>query len=95
MSRGKVYTPVATYPSSSNPNKTYTVSADEQGNLSCDCPAWVFKKGDARTCKHVEDYQRNGEPVVAAPASAPQAGEREKGGSLTDLFSKLAEDKQK
>lgn len=95
MSRGKVYTPVATYPSSSNPNKVYTVSVDEQGNLSCDCPAWVFKKGDVRTCKHVEDYRRNGVPVAAVPALVPQAGQREKGGSLTDLFAKLAEDNQK
>jgi len=91
----KSYQPVAEYPSASNPGKVYTVSVDEEGNLSCNCKAWTFKKGDVRTCKHVEDYQRNGAPVVAAPAPAPQAGSREKGGSLTDLFTKLAEDNQK
>ena len=85
----KNYTPVATYPSSSNPNKTYTVSVDEQGNLSCNCPAWTFKKGDVRTCKHVEAYQRNGGEVVPAPEPAPQAGNREKGGTLAELFAKL------
>jgi len=40
-------------------------------------------------------FKQHGVPVVAAPAPAPQAGEREKGGSLTDLFAKLAEDNQK
>lgn len=85
----KSYQPVATYPSASNPGKVYTVSVDEVGNLSCDCPAWVFKKGDARTCKHVEDYQRNGAPVRPAPEPVQQATSREKGGSLSDLFEKL------
>lgn len=88
----KNYTPVATYPSSSNPNKTYTVSVDEEGNLSCNCPAWTFKRGDVRTCKHVEDYQRDGAPTAAAPAPAPQAKSREKGGSLADLFTKLSQE---
>ena len=87
----KSYQPVATYPSSSNPNKVYTVSVDEEGTLSCNCPAWTFKKGAVRTCKHVEDYQRNGAPVAAAPAPAPQAGVKERGGSLPDLFAKLSQ----
>lgn len=85
----KNYNPVATYPSSSNPGKVYTVSVDEQGNLSCSCPAWVFKKQDVRTCKHVQDYQRNGGPVKPAPAPTPQATAREKGGSLSELFDRL------
>ena len=88
----KNYNPVATYPSKSNPSKSYTVSVDENGDLSCNCPAWTFKKGDTRTCKHVEDFQRNGEPVAAAPMPAPQATNRAKGGSLTDLFEKLDKD---
>lgn len=85
----KSYQPVAEYPSASSPGKVYTVSVDEEGNLSCSCPAWVFKKGDVRTCKHVEDYQRNGAPVRPAPEPAPQAASREKGGTLSDLFKKL------
>ena len=87
----KNYKSVATYPSKSNPAKSYTVKVDENGELSCNCPAWTFKKGTARTCLHVEDYQRNGEPVAAAPMPAPQATERAKGGSLTDLLKKLDE----
>jgi hypothetical protein len=90
----KSYQPVAEYPSASNPGRVYTVSVDEEGNLSCTCPAWVFKKGDVRTCKHVEDYQRNGVPVVAAPALALQAEAREKGGFLADLFAKLDGEKK-
>ena len=85
----KSYQPVATYPSASTPGKVYTVSVDEQGNLSCSCPAWVFKKGDVRTCKHVEDYQHNGAPVAPAPEPTRQATAREKGGSLSSLFDKL------
>ena len=85
----KSYQPVAEYPSASNPGKVYTVSVDDEGNLSCNCKAWVFKKGPVRTCKHVEDYERNGAPVPPAPASTPQAGTREKGGSLSDLFKRL------
>ena len=38
------YTEVAQFPSSSS-SKIYTVKRDENGELSCDCPAWRFKKG--------------------------------------------------
>lgn len=51
------YTEVAQFPSSSS-SKIYTIKRDEDGNLSCDCPAWRFKKGDKpRTCKHVVEYE--------------------------------------
>ena len=46
------YTEVATFPSSSS-DRVYTVKQDEDGNLSCDCPAWKFKKpNQPRSCKH-------------------------------------------
>jgi len=87
----KSYRPVGQYPSSSNPNKIYTVSVDEEGALSCNCPAWTFKRGTSRTCKHVEEYMNNGGQVTPAPAplSPAKGREREKGGHLTDLFNKL------
>ena len=101
----KRYTPVATFPSSSNPNKTYTVSEDGQGNLSCSCPAWVFKKGATRTCKHVEEVARRGvgstmrgqnvPDGMNAPPPAPigvQAPAREKGGTLAEIFKKLGKE---
>ena len=89
----KVYTQVATFPSSSDPTKTHTVSVDEQGNLSCSCPAWVFKKrsGGNRTCWHVEEVERQqarGEVTVSVPTPV-QAGEREKGGNLEQIFKRL------
>jgi hypothetical protein len=34
--------------------KYYTVKRDSAtGELSCDCPAWIYMKGSHRTCKHV------------------------------------------
>lgn len=88
----KSYRAVAQYPSSSNPSKVYTISVDEEGALSCNCPAWTFKRGTSRTCKHVEDYMVNGGSTkvpVAVPEPVVQATDREKGGTLTDLFAKL------
>jgi len=85
----KSYQQIAEYPSASSPGKVYTVSVDEEGSLSCNCPAWTFKKRDVRTCKHVQDYERNGEPVKPAPVPVQQTTSREKGGTLTDLFDKL------
>lgn len=60
---GKVYLPVASYPSSSS-NKTYTVcevgysnSVAFSGETSCDCPGWTKRNPTGgRTCKHVRDY---------------------------------------
>ena len=86
---GKVYTPVATFPSSSDPNKTYTVSSDENGELSCDCPGWTRRNPPGgRTCKHVEQAKSGGftPPVAAAHV---QSAAREKGGSLEDLFKRI------
>jgi len=85
----KTYTQVTTFPSSSDPYKNYTVSADENGDLSCDCPGWTRRNPPGgRTCKHVEQVTSGGftPPVAAAPV---QAAEREKGGSLENLFKKI------
>ena len=99
----KNYTPIATYPSRSNPSVTHTVHVDENGDLSCTCPGWC-KHPPPRTCTHVrleEEKRRlgqgywSGDPVEARVATAEpvvQAGAREKGGSLADLFRKLEED---
>lgn len=51
----KEYRLVATFPSRSKPGKTYDVKEDEAGNLSCDCPAWIYKANGTRTCRHVEE----------------------------------------
>lgn len=51
----KHYRTLAFYPSSKG-DKHYTVKIDEEGNLSCDCPGWIYsyhRNGGVRTCKHV------------------------------------------
>lgn len=63
----KVYSEVARFPSSSSA-KVYVVKADQDGSLSCDCPAWRFKKPDQeRHCKHTEAVA-GGQAPPAVPA---------------------------
>ena len=46
------------FPSSSTPGKIRTVSLWESGELTCNCPAWTFKKsGVDRTCQHVRSVE--------------------------------------
>ncbi len=53
----KTYTEVGRFPSSSS-DKVYTVKRDDAGKLSCDCPAYRFKKpGKERTCKHMREVE--------------------------------------
>jgi len=75
----KVYRTVATFPSKSKPDKYYEVKIDGQGNLSCNCPAWVFKKGSARTCTHVkavESGMRNPTNLYESFHGSPPKGLR-------------------
>lgn len=60
---------VARYPSSSS-SRVYVVKQDqENGNLSCDCPAWRFKKpNQERCCKHTLGFSAG--YIPAAPTSA-------------------------
>lgn len=50
----KTYKEVARFESRSRPGKFYTVKVDEKGNLSCNCPAWIYKTNGERSCKHTE-----------------------------------------
>jgi len=85
----KSYREVATFPSKSSPGKEYTVKVDDLGGLSCDCRGWTMKKGDVRTCTHVRQVEAGVSSPVPAAAPAPQAGSRDKGGTLSDLFARL------
>ena len=52
------------YPSSSNPKKSYEAQYNTlTGETACNCPGWTFKKGDLpRTCKHtVAILKENGD----------------------------------
>jgi hypothetical protein len=101
---GKVFTPVAYYPSSSNPKNGYTVCEVNDGTVSCNCMGWTRRNPPGgRTCKHTQDYVRYLQPLRNSPAAAGaaakasalaaepvvQANDREKGGTLSDLFAKL------
>jgi len=106
---GKSYTPAASYPSKSDPTKGYNVCEVSDGSTSCDCMGWTRRNPPGgRTCKHTQDYEltlradwnavNNGTlapSVVRAPEPVVQAGVREKGGALSDLFAKLEEDGMK
>ena len=84
----KDYTVVARFPSSSS-DKEYVVSRDENGELSCSCPAWVFKKQGSRTCKHLKLVEQ-GEGIVKNIAVEVKEREVEaKGGSLVAIFERL------
>lgn len=51
------YTEVTKFPSKSSAGKFYTVKRDQNGNLSCDCMAWRFKKpNQERDCKHIAAF---------------------------------------
>jgi len=46
---------LATYPSSSDPTKTYKIIKGADGITYCDCTAWKMRK----TCKHLVDFMSN------------------------------------
>lgn len=46
------YKTLAFYKSSKR-DTCYTVKIDQDGNLSCNCPKWLYpKKGQPRFCRH-------------------------------------------
>lgn len=50
---------LATYPSKSNPAKSYNVVEGDDGVVYCTCPAWRMQGGDTNSrppCKHIRDY---------------------------------------
>lgn len=54
----KIYITITKIPSKSRAGKYYTISKDELGNLSCNCPSYIFKshKTGDRSCKHLKEY---------------------------------------
>ena len=90
MPEQKFFTEVARFPSKSQAGKEYAVRRDQHGNLSCDCPAWRFKKGGTRTCQHVEAVASG----VPAPALRPPAKLQEPE-PTGDVVAGLMEDIQK
>jgi len=74
---GKTFTPVAWYPSSSDPNKGYTVCEVSDGTTSCDCMGWTRRNPlGGRTCKHTQDYEaylRGTQPSAISKQAKPAA----------------------
>ena len=87
------YTEVAQFPSSSS-SKIYTVKRDENGELSCDCPAWRFKKGDKpRSCKHVGQTAAGQAPPPLPQPLSVTTFEGNPGEVMEDLLSGIEDHK--
>jgi len=52
-------------PSSSNPDKEYTVSLTKEGTYECSCPAWVYHR---RECHHIKQIKAAVEAELMGPA---------------------------
>jgi len=43
---------------STSTNKTWKVAKYDDGSWACSCPAWIFKKGERKDCKHIEEVKK-------------------------------------
>ena len=66
----KIYSGKWSVPSSSEPNKTYTVSLTEDGDWECSCPQWIYRR---RECKHIQQVKNS--PIGAIAKSAKKKGQ--------------------
>jgi len=71
----KMYSQKWSVPSSSDPNKTYTVSLTADGEWECSCPQWIYRRQE---CKHIQRVKNS--PIGAIATSAKSA---KKTGQLT------------
>ena len=51
----KIYSQKWSVPSSSDPNKTYTVSLTADGQWECSCPQWIYRRQE---CKHMQRIKK-------------------------------------
>ncbi len=89
MSQSNDLNEVGQFPSKSSAGKFYIVKRHrDTGALSCDCPAWRFKKGDReRTCKHVQTVAAGATPLPTPPVveMEPQATDDVVAGLMADI----------
>jgi hypothetical protein len=71
------------FPSRSRPGMSYTVQFNDRGELTCDCPSWVYnsRHRTPRTCKHTDEVERmRGQTptqrTTPRPAPTPQTRRR-------------------
>jgi len=49
------YVTVGMVPRSSDRRKNWKVKLDKaRGLLTCNCPAWIFQRGERHPCKHIQ-----------------------------------------
>lgn len=88
-------TEVARFPSASS-SKVYTVKEDPDGNLSCDCPAWRFKKpNQERACKHVQEVTAGNIPAVTPPQVDTPDEDTDPDQVMQELLAETQEHQQK
>ena len=46
--------------SDSNPTKCYQIKMKDDGQLTCNCPSWIFNVRRNRTCKHIDRLRAAG-----------------------------------
>jgi len=53
----------ATIRSFTDPKKKYTIKQKENGQLTCNCPAWIFNHSGDRKCKHINAILKSKDPI--------------------------------
>jgi len=79
--QAKVYSNQWSVRSSSDPTKSYKVSLKSDGEYECSCPAWIYKRGEKRDCKHIRQIQGSPAGRIAAtmkPSAKPQPSKRQR-----------------
>ena len=60
--------------SHSNPNRTYTVAIDAEGNWGCSCPAWT-RHMPRKDCKHIRQVKAMEQAPKVATVPISQLGD--------------------
>lgn len=62
-----------TFPSSSNPNNSYTVNVAGNGQMSCNCPGWTrrVQSDGSRSCKHTKAVEQDRSTIASSTVAPP------------------------